>query len=86
MTDSGDTYYLGNAFCTRIEFQSGDVIGYHQRGGIFLHYEVWNIATIGYISYRDSASSPLDTIDITNVDDTYDNRLPLIQVMFGKSS
>ena len=90
MTDSmGNEYYLGNASCTgnsRIEFQPGDVIGYHQSFGILLRYEVWSIETMGYTSYRDSASNPLDTIDITNVDDTFDNRLPLIQVTFGKSN
>ena len=85
MTDNmGNEYYLGNASCTSdsiIEFQPGDVIGYHSS-----RYEVWSIEVMGYTSYRDSEKNPLSTMDITDVDDTYNNRLPLIQVMFGKSN
>ena len=86
MTDSmGDEYYLGNVSCTgnnTIEFQSGDVIGYHQ--GDEVHYALWNIDTMGYTSYRRNAPNPLQTFDINNVQDTFNDRQPLIQVIFGK--
>jgi len=87
MRDSGDEYYLGNVSCTgnnRIEFQSGDVIGYYQ--GDPLRYRLWNIETMGYTSLHHDESSQLDTFTTNNVDDTFNNRLPLIQLMFGKNN
>ena len=86
MTDSmGFEYYLGNVSCTgnnRIEFQSGDVIGYHQ--GSSVRYNIWNIETAGYISYYHDSSDPLTTFNIKSADGLLENRQPLIQVMFGK--
>ena len=87
MTDSGDEYYLGNVSCTgsnRIEFQSGDVIGYHQGSPVL--YKIWNIETRGYTSYYRDSNSPLTTFSINSVDGMLENRQPLIQVMFGKMS
>ena len=78
-------YYLGNVSCNgnnRIEFQSGDVIGYHQ--GDELRYRLWTIETMGYTSYYHDESNPLTTFNINNVDNTIENRQPLIQVMYGK--
>ena len=87
MRDNGDDYYLGNVSCTgsnKIEFQSGDVIGYNH--GSTMCYRLWNIETNGYTSYdRDNRKSPLDTFNINNDDVSLtDNRQPLIQVMYGK--
>ena len=42
-------YYLGNVSCTgneRIEFQSGDVIGYYHANEV--QYRLWSIDTTGY--------------------------------------
>ena len=88
MTDgNGDDYYLGNISCTgnnRIEFQSGDVIGYHH--GSPVRYQLWNIETNQYTSYRRTGrSSPLNIFNTNNAD--YDlNEQPLIQIMYGKSN
>ena len=88
MTDNmGDVtgeYFLGEVSCTgnnRIDFQSGDVIGYHQ--GDELRYRVWNINAMGYTSYHHDVSSPLTTFNINNVDGTIDDMQPLIQVIYG---
>jgi len=87
MTDSmGDRYYLGNVSCTgnnRIEFQSGDVIGYHQG---FIRYLMRNIRPMGYTSLRLVRNSPLTTFNTDDVssDNVFENIQPLIQVMFGK--
>lgn len=87
MTDNAENEYrLGNVSCTgnsRIEFQSGDVIGYHQ--GSTLRYRLWNIGIVGYTSYHlDRFFNTLDTIDISSVDDTFSDRQPLIHLMYGK--
>ena len=82
---NGDDYYLGNVSCTgnnRIEFQSGDIIGYHH--GDPLRYRLWNSGTNGYTTYRRSSSNPLNSFNTNNADDTFSDRLPLIQIMFGK--
>ena len=88
MRDNGDDYYLGNVSCTgnnRIEFQSGDVIGYHQ--GSDVHYRLWNIDTNGYTPYYyRNTSVPLEFFTISNSVQPRDNRQPLIEVMYGKIS
>ena len=85
MDDMGNIYYLGNVSCTgnnRIEFESGDISGYHQSDP--LCYRVWSIATLGYTAYHRDVSTPLTAFNINNADGTTDNRQPLIQVMYGK--
>jgi len=82
--DMGNEYYLGNASCTennRIEFQSGDVIGYHQG---FIRYQMWNIRPMGYTSLRIDENNPLDIFNTDDVNNVFTNIQPLIQVMFGK--
>ena len=85
MKDNGDDYYLGNVSCTgnnRIEFQSGDVIGY--RHGSEVRYRLWNIGNNQYRSYRRTGrSNPLNSFNINNANDDL-NEQPLIQVMYGK--
>ena len=84
ISNMGD-YYLGDVSCNgnnRIEFQSGDVIGYHQ--GDEMRYRLWSIETMGYTSYYHDESNPLTTFNINNVDGTIENRQPLIQVIYGK--
>ena len=86
INNMGDTYYLGNVSCTgdnRIEFQSGDVIGYYHSNKV--RYRLWNIETMGYTSYDRVRNSPLNNFNINGqgIDGT-ENRQPLIQVLYGK--
>ena len=86
MRNGDDEYYLGNVSCTgdnRIEFQSGDVLGYYHANEV--HYRLWSTDTAGYTAYHRDRNSPLNTLNINanSVDET-DNRQPLIQVMYGK--
>ena len=79
-----NNYYLGNVSCTgenRIEFQSGDVIGYHYSSPV--RYRLWSIASNGYTSYYRNTSIPLNTF-IINDGQSVSNRQPLIEVMYGK--
>ena len=81
MDRNGGVYYLGNVSCTgnnRIEFQSGDVIGYHQGSA-----QLWSIESYGYTSYYHNTSSPLNTFTTSNASQLVD-RQPLIQVIYGK--
>ena len=83
MTDMGDEYYLGNVTCTgdnRIQFESGDIIGYHQSNEV--RYSVWNIVTTGYTSYFRDEDNPINMFS-TNTDET-ETWQPLIQVLYGK--
>ena len=85
MRNMRNNYYLGTVSCTgnrRIEFQSGDIIGYHQ--GSTVRYRVWSIDTNEYTAYHHDVSTPLTTFNINNADGTTDNSQPLIQVMYGK--
>ena len=85
MNANGDDYYLGNVSCSgsnRIEFQSGDVIGYHHGSPVL--YQLRLVNTDGYTTYRYSTSSPLDTFIIESGTDEDSNRQPLIQVVYGK--
>ena len=70
---------------SQIEFQSKDVIGYYQPSNSRL---IWNTKISGshtqYTSYSNNVTSPLTTMDISHVDNVYDNYQPLIEVMFGK--
>ena len=82
---NGDDYYLGNVSCTgnsRIEFHSNDIIGYYH--GSPVRYKLWTIGTNGHTSYRRSSSNPLNSFNTNNADDTFSDRLPLIQIMYGK--
>ena len=81
---NGDDYYLGSVYCTgnnRIEFQSGDIIGYHHGNEVL--YALWNIEANQYTSYRRDSNNPLSSFNINNADDDL-NEQPLIQIMYGK--
>ena len=72
---NGDFYYLGKVSCTgsnRIEFQSGDVIGYHQ--GSPVQYQLWSINADGYTSYYLNASSTLYTLNNSSGGQPIENR------------
>ena len=82
-----NVYNLGTVSCTgnnRIEFQAGDVIGYHHAN--FLLYHLYTITTMGYIAYVFDTSNPLSTLNINSADSVMDFRQPLIEIMFGKMS
>ena len=66
---------------SQIKFHSGSVIGYYQPPN---SQQIWSIQTSGYTPYSNTVTSPLPTMDITNVDNVNDNYQPLIEVMFGK--
>ena len=68
---------------SRIEFQSGDVIGYYQ-SSLSLRL-IWSIQTSGYTSYSNNVTSPSTSIDISIVENADNNHQPLIAVMFGKT-
>ena len=85
MNRSGGVYYLGNVSCTgnnRTEFQSGDVIGYHQSSAV--RYQLWSIESNEYTSYQHDVNSPLNTFVISNDNQSDSNKQPLIEVMYGK--
>ena len=87
MRDGNETdYYLGNVSCTginRIEFQSGDVIGYHQGSDVL--YQLWSIESNGYtFYYYHNTSSPLNTLSNSSDVQSAINRQPLIAIMYGK--
>ena len=67
----------------KIEFQSGDVIGYYQPSNP--RRLIWSIETSGYTSYSTYVSHLLTSVDISNVDIT-NNSQPLIEVMIGKAT
>ena len=80
--DRMGNYYFADVSFTgndRIEFQSGDVIGYRHRSSPC--YTLWSISTGGYTSYSDRSISN----DMINFDDSSatSDRQPLIQVIFG---
>jgi len=64
---------------SRIEFNSGDVIGYYHPSDT--RYQVRTLRTTGYIQYQFGAS--LTTADLSNADRSDDNRQPLIQFEIG---
>ena len=78
----GNDYYLGNVSCTEnsIEFQSGDVIGYHQDNSV--DYQLQTFNNNSYTYYHHNANDPLDTFNINSSQAVKDQ--PLIQVFYGK--
>ena len=85
MDGNGHDYYLGNVSCTgnnRIEFQSGDVIGYHQ--GSPVRYQLWTVQYIGYRAYYHITNSTLNTFIISNDVPTHNDMIPMIELMYGK--
>ena len=79
-------YYINMSLnsISQIEFQLGDVIGYHQPSNA--RRFVRSIQTSEYISYSNNTGSPLTSIDINNVDNVETDRQPLIEITFGKLS
>ena len=64
---------------SRIEFNSGDVIGYYHPSNT--QYQVVTLRTTGYIQYQFVAS--LTTADLSNADRSDDDRQPLMQFEIG---
>ena len=82
---NNNEYHLGLVQCpgnNLIEFQSGDVIGFHQSDTLL--YQLWSNNTNGYTAYYHRTSSPLVTFDINSAT-IASSRQPLIEVMYGKN-
>jgi len=69
----------------RIEFQSGDVIGYYHSSNI--SYDVRTIRTDGYVQYEFDGSPNLTSVDLNTVanDSIRNQRQPLIQFAIGET-
>ena len=81
--DSNGYYYATISLNSHIEVQAGDVIGYYQPSNP--NRRIWSTQTSGYTSYSNTTTSPLTSINISNVNITTEaNSQPLIKVMFGK--
>ena len=86
LTNENNVYIVLNVSCfgSRIEFQSGDVIGYQQLNEA--SHALWSIENaIGYMSFYDrQGSSP--TVDLNNFanESVLVNTRPLIEVLYGK--
>jgi len=66
----------------RIEFQSGDVVGYYHPSDI--QYRVRTLRTSGYIQFEYEGSTAPTTVILDNADRSTDHRQPLIQFVIGK--
>ena len=66
----------------RIEFQSGDVIGYYHP--YQSRYQVKDASTRGYMLYRFDGSPPPNSVNLSAANDTFDYRQPLLQFIVGK--
>jgi len=66
----------------RIEFQSGDVIGYLNPRNF--QYTIRDIPTEGYDLYRFDGSPANTSVNLKNADNVSNNRQPLIQFTIGK--
>jgi len=66
----------------RIEFQSGDVVGYYHPDQTI--YQVTTIRTNGYVLYRIDESPVPTTVNLDDANRDDDQRQPLIQHVIGK--
>jgi len=66
----------------RIEFQSGDVIGYFHPSGS--RYQVRDVLTYGYVLYRFDGSPPPTSVNLSEANANLSYRQPLIQFAYGK--
>ena len=83
VTGGGD-YRTANIILTddsRIEFQSGDVVGYYHPSNS--RYVVRDISTAGYIQYRFDGSPVPNSVNLNDRDDIRASRQPLIQFTIG---
>ena len=65
-----------------IEFQSGDVVGYYHPPDLRLNIETKQ--TDGYHEYLFTGSPAPTSVNLSNANDTNNNRQPLIQFTIGK--
>ena len=66
----------------RIEFQSGDVVGYYHPNDV--RYSVRGIRTRGYVLYQFDNSSPATSVDLIDANFIFNFRQPLIQFTIGE--
>ena len=79
-------YYFANlslSSSSQIEFQLGDAIGYYQPTDT--QCLIYSIQATEYISYSNTVTSSITSIDINNVNNIETQRQPLIEVTFGKT-
>ena len=82
-----NAYWLWNVSLNgndRIEFETGDVIGYYHPSDS--SYKLLNIATEGYIAYVNFSTNASSTINSVDSDIMADNRQPLIQFAIGMNN
>ena len=90
VTGNGDRYQMANITLTgsnRIDFQSGDVVGYYHPPQS--RYQVRTIRTDGYRLYQfDEPSGSISLVNLINADNDDDDhdQQPLIQFTIGKCS
>jgi len=81
--DFSTAYWLVNLTLKdddRIEFESGDVLGYYQPPNS--RYQLWSIRTTGYIAYANMISAPVNLSNATSYA-LSNNRQPLVQFIVG---
>ena len=66
----------------RIEFQSGDIIGYYHPHES--RYQIKDASTRGYILYRFDGSPAPNSVNLSAANDTFIYRQPLLQFTVGK--
>ena len=66
----------------RIEFQSGDIVGYYHPPDS--NYRVRHVLTRGYVRYTYLVSSAPTSVDLTDNDGVTEQREPLIEFTYGK--
>ena len=82
---SQGSYYYANIPLNssgKIEFQSGDVIGYYQPSNA--QRKIWSIQTDEYTSYSNTGPYPLTLLNVYSYGTRVTNYQPLIEVMYGK--
>jgi len=65
----------------RIDFQSGDVVGYHHT--LDAHFIIQDIQTEGYTLYQFSENSAVNSVNLTEAIAVLNFRQPLIQITVG---
>ena len=84
VTRGSNNYWEVNITLTgnnRIEFQSGDVVGYYHPPNA--HYLVKDIQTDGYELYRFDGLSETNSVNLSESDRIFNSRQPLLQFTIG---
>ena len=91
LQESQVSHCINNSYCyaniiltgnDRIEFQSGDVVGYYHPNST--RYRISTIPTDVYLQYCLTLSSSSLSVSLSNANASDDFQLPLIQFVIGK--